>query len=186
MTKKLFLLSGLVVSMWSLSIFAQTAGTAVSIRYGVVKDAQTVGKERRHAGGAVVGGVMGAILSGPRRRPLKIIGSAAAGAAIQSAATSGQLQQYTVNLMDGGVVKVSTEQQEIRIGDCVAVELGQHANIRRVSTFHCETKVKMVSPPPHHQSAADNCLKAKNELASAKTDDEVNNAIKKVRILCED
>ena len=88
--------------------------------------------------------------------------------------------------MDGGVIKISTEQQDIRIGDCVAVELGPHANIRRVSTIHCETKKQTASPPPHHQSAADNCLKAKNELASAQTDDEVNNAIKKVRILCED
>lgn len=175
----------LIPSILMLLIQNAHAQSVVSVRYGMVEDVQTVKKDSKHAGGALAGGAIGALLAGPRHRPAKIIGSAAAGAAIQGAATSGELQQYTVKLQGGSVVKISTEQVDIRMGDCVSVEQGEHANIRRVSTVHCEAKEK-VDPPPHHVSAADNCQKAKDELTKAESDDEVENAIKKVRVLCED
>jgi len=42
------------------------------------------------------------------------------------------------------------------------------------------------TPPAHHTSEANNCQFAKNQLANAQTDDEVNIAVKKIRILSED
>jgi len=165
--------------------FAQTTGTAVSINYGTVESVQTVNQKGSHAGGAMVGGLLGAALAGPRHRVLKIGASAAAGAAIQGAATSGTTQQYTVKLIGGGEVRITTEQNDIREGDCVTVEQGENANIRRTSSYHCE-QTKQDTPPEHHVSASSNCQAAKNELAKAKTDNAINNAVKKVRVLCED
>jgi hypothetical protein len=113
------------------------------------------------------------------------MGSAAAGAAIQGAATGSVAQQYTVQLRNGGQAIVSTEQQEIRQGDCVSVEQGQHANIRRVSDIHCEERHK-TTIPEHHESSANNCQLAKDELTKAQTDESIDHAAKKVRVLCED
>ena len=82
----------------------------------------------------------------------------------------------------GGAVVIATEQQDIAVGDCVVVEQGQYANIRRVSSINCYVDQK----PEHHVSAAGNCQKAKDELSKAKTNQEVEIAVTKVRTLCED
>ena len=57
------------------------------------------------------------------------------------------------------------EQLEIREGDCVSVETGNHADIRRVSTIRCELKTKRA--PSHHSSIAPDCQKTKVELPNA-------------------
>ena len=164
------------------------AGSAVNINYGTVRSVETVEKEASHAGGALAGGLLAATLAGPRHRGLKIATSAAAGAAIQGAATSGTTTQITVKLVEGGEVKITTEQQNFREGDCVMVEQGEHANIRSASSYHCEEgeKTKKSEPTDHHTSMANYCQQAKAELAKADTDEEIDNAVKKVRILCED
>ena len=164
------------------------AASAVSINYGTVASVQTVDKEASHAGGALAGGLLGAALAGPRHRVLKIGASAAAGAAIQGAATSGSSTQITVKLVEGGQVDITTEQQDFREGDCVMVEQGEHANIRRASSYHCEEgeKKKKSEPTKNHTTMANYCQQAKSELAKAETDDAIEQAVKKVRVLCED
>ena len=92
------------------------------------------------------------------------------------------LLQYTVALKNGGAVVIDTEQRDMVLGDCVVVEQGQYANIRRVSNINCKVDQK----PTHHVSAATNCQKAKDELNNAKTQDAVEIAVTKVRTLCED
>jgi hypothetical protein len=160
------------------------AATAVSIQYGHVTNISTVQKNKQHAGGAMAGGLFGAVFARGRHRGLKIMASSAVGAAVQGASTSGVLQLYTVALVSGTTVQVSTEQQDIRPGDCVSVEQGAHTNIRRVGTFNCEPPLK--APPAHHVSISNSCDAAKTELTNAHTDDAVNLAVKKVRTLCED
>jgi len=164
------------------------AATAVTINYGTVKSVQTVKQEASHAGGAMAGGLLGAAMAGPRHRVLKIGASAAAGAAIQGAATSGTTTQYTVKLVDGGEIRITSEQQDMREGDCVSIEQGEHANIRRTSSYHCEQgdKARKSEPTVQHTANADYCQKAKSQLAKAETDEAIENAVKKVRILCED
>ena len=100
---------------------AAYAASAVTINYGTVKSVTTVEQEASHAGGAIAGGLLGAAIAGPRHRALKIGASAAAGAAVQGAATSGTTTQISVNLVDGGVVNITSEQQDFRVGDCVMV-----------------------------------------------------------------
>ncbi len=166
--------------------FAASDGSAALVKYGVVQEAGTVKKDAMHAGGAAVGGLAGLILTRGRSRHklLKVAASAAAGAAIQGVATSGTLQQYTVKFLDGTLIKVSTEQGDIRMGDCVAVEQGNYTNIRRVSGVHCELDYTP-KPTSHNQAGANDCQAAKDELAKAKTDKDVDLAVKKVRVLCE-
>ena len=164
------------------------AASALTINYGTVTSVQTVEKEASHAGGALAGGLLAATLAGPRHRGLKIATSAAAGAAIQGAATSGATTQITVKLVEGGQVNITTEQQDFREGDCVMVEQGEHANIRRASSYHCEEgeKKKKSEPTKNHTTMANYCQQAKSELAKAETDEAIEKAVKKVRVLCED
>ena len=58
-------------------------GQAVTINYGTVESVSTVEKDAKHAGGAMAGGMIAAIASGPRHKGLKIATSAAVGAAVQ-------------------------------------------------------------------------------------------------------
>ena len=156
---------------------------SVTINYGTVDHVQTVSKDAKHAGGALAGGVIGAVIGPRRHRGLRAIAGAGIGAAVQGSATKGTQQQYTVRLISGGTTIINTEQQDIRSGDCVSIEQGSYANIRRVSSVHCETKTQI---PQHHKSIASDCETAKHELTNAKTDEAVTLAAKKVRILCED
>jgi len=172
---------GLVLSISGTS---SQAASAVQIDYGVVDSVSSTTKDSQHAGGALAGGLIGGLIGPSRHRGLRVVAGAGIGAAVQGSATGGTLQQYSVKLNSGSQVVISTEQQDIRTGDCVSIEQGDHANIRRVSSYQCETKNK--STEPHHQAAGDNCQQAKNELNKADTDEAITNAAKKVRVLCED
>jgi outer membrane lipoprotein SlyB len=163
--------------------FSNSHAQSVTIQYGTVESVVTVDKGSKHAGGALAGGVIGAMIGPRRHRGLRAVAGAGIGAAVQGSATSGTQQQYSVNLKNGGTTIINTEQNDIRTGDCVSIEQGSYANIRRVSSVHCETKTQV---PQHHTSASNDCEKAKHELSGAKTDDAVTLAAKKIRILCED
>jgi len=161
------------------SLYAQS----VTIQYGTVESVQTLRKGSSHAGGALAGGIIGAMIGPRRHRGLRALAGAGIGAAVQGSATSGTQQQYTVSLVSGGTTIINTELQDIRIGDCVSIEQGSYSNIRRISSVHCETETQT---PQHHKSASSNCDYAKHELTNAATDEAVTMAAKKVRILCED
>jgi hypothetical protein len=163
---------------------AGSSTEAVTINYGVVTSVGTVQKDSKHAGGAIAGGLLGALIGPRRHRGLRVVAGAAAGAAVQGAATSGVLQQYTVALVGGGTSIVSTEQNDIRPGDCVSVEQGQHTNIRRVGTINCDDSGSGRAPD-HHVANASSCDKAKSQMAAADTDDELAAAMTRVRSICE-
>lgn len=182
MNRNVFLI---LIGLVSLGFNASSqAATAVTVNYGTVDGVGTTTKDSSGAGGALAGGLIGGLIGPRRHRGLRVVTGAVIGSSIQSSANSGVLQQYTVDMVGGGKSIISTEQQDIRIGDCVSVEQGDHANIRRVSSYHCETKNENTAE--HHQAAADNCQLAKNELNKADTDKDITNAAKKVRVLCED
>ena len=163
--------------------YSNLLAQSVTIQYGTVTSSTTIKKDASHAGGALAGGLIGAMIGPRRHRGLRAVAGAGIGAAIEGSATGGTQQQYTVNLKSGGTTIINTEQQEIRIGDCVSIEQGSYANIRRVSSVHCETQTQI---PVHHTSSSNDCETAKHQLAKAETDDAIVLAAKKVRILCED
>ncbi len=82
-----------------------------------------------------------------------------------------------------------TESPGIAEGDCVTVELGQTANIRRVSSVHCENvNHKAFSDPEVHekrQEDAQECHDAKQMALQATTEEATDIALKKVRVFCE-
>jgi outer membrane lipoprotein SlyB len=168
--------------MANTQVLAQSAGSSVSLQYGTVESVGTVQAQSRHARGAILGGIGGAVLA--HGHPgLGAVAGGLIGGSIEGHHTGKQvLQQYSVALKSGGAVVINTEQHDIVAGDCVVVEQGQYANIRRVSSINCKVDQK----PAHHVSAAGNCQKAKDELNNAKTNQEVENAVIKVRTLCED
>ena len=84
MKTRLVLLLICVASLTTSSLFANTA---VVLKYGTITSVQTVKKDSKHAGGALAGGMVGALAAGPRHHGLKVAASAAAGAAIQGAVT---------------------------------------------------------------------------------------------------
>lgn len=96
---------------------------------------------------------------------------------------------YTVRGVDGGSVRIVTDQTEVRVGDCVTVEeAGQTANIRRASQTLCDpasAKAREAVRPELQEEAAE-CAQAKQELVNASTVEAVDVAKRKVDILCSD
>jgi outer membrane lipoprotein SlyB len=176
---RMLAISGLVLSCSAAT--AQQAGESVSLQYGKVVKVDTVEDTGQRAGGTIIGGVAGAALA-KDHRGLGALAGGLIGGGIQKHATKETLQQYTVELMSGGATVILTEQRDMVVGDCVVVEHGKYSNIRRVSSVNCEVKQQ----PEHHAQAASNCDKAKDELVAAKTEDATNQAVIKVRTLCED
>lgn len=178
--------------------FVLTLGQAQAsnVEYGVVtqEKAVEVGKDNSTlatVGGGLVGGVLGYTVgkgssAGKKRRGI-ILGTAG-GALLGKEATkdSGKVKanQYTVDLVDGETVEITTEQGQIDVGDCVTIERGESANIRRVSQVHCEGKDAQASE--EHITEAQECVTAKAAISDAETDEEIAAAVEKARLRCEE
>ena len=165
-------------------------GSSFDIRYGTVESIERVKIRSQAPQGAVMGGIVGGATSGHRHRGKHAVEGALAGALL-SAVLEGDRNayQYTVDFVDGGITKVVTESGGIIEGDCVTVELGQTANIRRVSPVHCEHSDHdaLVDPIVHskRQHEAAECQAAKEMALQATEEEAVDIALKKVRVFCE-
>jgi len=161
----------------------QQAGQAVKVEYGTIRAQEATESQGERAGGTLVGGLAGAAIADDHRG-LGAIAGGLLGGGIQKRTSKETLMEYKIKLVSGSTVVVATEQMDMVVGDCVLVERGQYVNIRRVSDINCV--VKKTEPEEHHQTAASNCQRAKDELNNAKTDEAIENAVIKVRTLCED
>lgn len=192
--KLLFVIA--VASLLPLSIAsAQRAGQSVTVRTGVVTGMRSVDLNDKSAvGGALVGGAFGAAVtssnkSSSRRSRNAMIGAVIGGAAAASSRRPGRL--YTVMVNEGTSVQIATEQTEIRVDDCVYVEeSGGLANIRRAPNAACEPASAPILAEPEMitemQEEASECVAAKQELIDADTDEAIDRAIRKVKLLCYD
>ena len=180
--------------VWAVTLLAQNTTTrantnrVIAVAYGSVIGIEQIKLESRAGGGAIVGGLIGLASSGGRSSRTKA-GRAAAGAAIGGLGTravegSNQAYEYTVQLVSGQTVKMITDQTGMRLGDCVSVEQGARGNIRRVSSAHCE--YADTEPSADHVQEAGACAQAKEGILSASTEAELDLAVKRTRILCED
>ena len=160
---------------------AQEAGEAIMMQYGTVEAVKIVHDDGKRAGGAVVGGLAGAAIADDHRG-LGMLAGGLIGSSVEKHHTEETLAQYTINLVSGGTLVVNSDQMDMIVDDCVVVEKGEYTNVRRVSSINCH----LDQQPDHHVAAANNCQKAKDELNKAKTDDEIEQAVIKVRTLCED
>jgi hypothetical protein len=173
------------------------AAAQVRVQYGRITSVQatTVTDSTARNVGAVVGGGIGlATGSGQSgsNRALRTVGGAAAGRAVGNMAGSSQAFEYTVLVGGTQTVRIVSDQAGKRIGDCVAVEQGQFANIRLVPDSRCTPASQPASaksaPPPAPPAAdvqqASACEQAKEQVLAAKTDDEFNMAERRMRLLC--
>ena len=188
-------LAAVLLTIASTLLQAQTISRAqlnqgFEIHYGVVNDVNKVKVQSSAPSGAVMGGLIGGATSGHHHRGKHAATGAVAGALL-SAVLDGDRRayQYTVDLVDGGQTKVVIESGGIREGDCVSVELGTTANIRRVSSVHCESPDSEALNDhvtyAKTQSDAAECHAAKNMVLKASSDEEIELAMKKVRVFCE-
>lgn len=169
------------------------ATTVMSVSYGTITG---IAQQERDTsggatGGALLGGVAG-LASGSGRsrsnRALRALGGAAVGSAVGGSAARGTEMVYTVDMVNGGTVRVVMDSGNFHRGDCVAVEQGgPSANLRRVSGEFC---LNNAAVPQQYKAAqqeeADRCAQAKQRLLDAKTEDEINSAAMVMNLLCED
>jgi hypothetical protein len=174
-------------------VFAQDVGQSKKIQYGVVTASKEVDLSSDAVPkGALIGGGIGLLSTrhGPSRqnRTRNVVVGAAAGAAIGAASSSGDTGILYDVKTGTGVVQVVTDQTEIRVDDCVAVEqTGETANLRRVSADHCTqaAAAPTAAPAAGDSGQADKgCLAAKQELVDATTKEQADLAAMKVKTLC--
>lgn len=163
---------------------------AFTVKYGVVSDVRRTKVKSSAGKGALYGGLASGALRGKKHRTKHAVEGAIAGAILTSILEgSRHVNEYTVDLMDGSTTKVIIEHTHIQRGDCVAVEVGPSANVRRVSRSHCEHAQTPVMQTPvvveKQQDEAADCHAVKQELIDASTEEELNIALKKVQIICE-
>ena len=185
----------LALAIPAASALAQRAGQSVTVRTGTVIGMQSVDLNDKSAlGGALVGGAFGAALtrsskSSSRRDRNAAIGAVLGGAAAASSRRPGRI--YTVQTNEGTAIKVATEQTEIRVDDCVFVEeSGGTANIRRAPATACEPAsadvMKDADIVAELREEAAECATAKQALIDAESDDAIDRAVRKVKLLCYD
>jgi outer membrane lipoprotein SlyB len=188
-------LSALSVAAVAALFLPEAADAQVRVQYGRITNVQatTVTDTTSRAVGTLVGGGIGlATGSGQSssNRALRGIGGAAAGRGVGTLAGRSQAFEYTV-LVDGTTtVRVVSDQAGKRVGDCVAVEQGQFANIRLVPDSRCAPRAqpapaKKAAPPPAADAQqASACEQAKQQVLAANTDEEFDVAERRMRLLC--
>ena len=184
-----FLLT-LSVSSSVLAVNSQDVNHSISINYGVVEHVEKKKVDSKAMGGAVFGGILGAATSGHHHRGKNAaIGAIGGGLLTKILEGNRDAWSYRINMVSGGEKQIITEQSGVRIGDCVSVEEGRLTNIRRVPSVHCEHRTHeamqdhMVNA--NSQESAAECHVAKEMALRADTEEEMDIALKKVRVFCD-
>lgn len=172
---------------------AQRAGANSTVQFGVVRSAEQINLEANAPAGAIVGGTLGLMMSGSgtsssRRARNAILGAGAGAVTADVAQGDRRGMSYQVDMIDGSVVRIVTDQREIRAGDCVAIERAREtANIRRVAQGYCDraNAHAVDSVADHSRSEATACEAAKQEMVEATTSEAVELAARKISLLCD-
>ena len=167
-----------------------TRGEVITVDYGTVMQVEQVQMDPKYGTGALVGGGLG-LAAASRRSGTTQAGAAIAGALIGAMiqkSNAGTADKYTVRLNNGGTIQMVTEHHDIESGDCVSVEQGKHANIRRVSPIMCGSPQSHPDYQEMHEAnveESEECLATKQALLAATTEQEADLAYKKMRAFCE-
>jgi hypothetical protein len=192
-TRHISLFAVLVVALSGCATDPRTGSsqdTIIAVTYGTVAMVEQVKLDASTGKGAMIGGGVGLLAASSHSagsQAVAALGGALLGAFIADK-TAGTGDRYTINLVSGGTIAIVTEHHDIAVGDCVSVEQGKHANIRRVSSAMCNTSP---SHPAYneinasHVGDAQACETAKQSVINATTKDETDIAYTKMRALCE-
>lgn len=167
--------------------------STITVNYGTISSVTPVKLQSNATRNATLGGLVGLLSqargSGTERLAGAAIGAAVGGLATKAAEGDNMANAFIVDLNQGGTVKVVTEQQNIVVGDCVAVETGRHTNLRRVSPVQCNPPRQphpaidsQVMSYEHDKASA--CDQAKEELLQSKNEGDINALARKVQIIC--
>lgn len=187
------IISALLISVLALTGCASSGSPAargyeLRVRYAEVVDIDRVKLPSNAPAGAVVGGFTGLVLarnSSGAKQVASGVGGAMLGG-LATAALEGDRRGYSYRLRfkNGETSRFITEKGYLQVGDCVSVERGQYANIRRVAAVLCEDD-QITTADAKHLREAEQCHAAKDQLLAALTDEEIEAASRKVAILCE-
>jgi outer membrane lipoprotein SlyB len=180
-----------LVAIAALLALSGTLLAQTRVEHGRITAVSLVTEQDRdsQAAGAVVGGMLGLITSAGGSggaAALRGIGGAVAGQQIGRVAGQRQAFRYTIQLGGGSTITMVTDEAGLRVGDCVAVERGAFNNLRLVEDARCEPKPGAKTAPAADVPQADACIKSKERLFAAKTEDEFERAYRTVRLLCSD
>ena len=163
-------------------------GYELRIRYAEVEDIDRVKLPSAAPAGAVVGGFTGLILSRNQsagRQVASGIGGAALGGLATRALEGDRFgYSYRLRFADNSVSQFITEKGYLQRGDCVSVERGEYAHIRRVANVLCEGGPSAAVDRTHVRDA-EQCHAAKDQLLAATTDQDIEVASRKVTVICE-
>ena len=163
-------------------------GHEIRIRYAEVIGVERVQLPSNAPAGAVVGGFTGLVIarnkSAGRQVATGIGGAVLGGLATKALEGDRRGYGYKLQFANHEISQFITEKGYLQIGDCVSVERGEYANIRRVSSVLCENGPAKVVDNSHIREA-EQCHAAKDQLLAAKTDEEIESAARKVNILCQ-
>ena len=171
---------------------AQKSGQSMQIQYGYVVASRYV-EEKSNAGkGAVIGGAIGLYSGKGKSSGTKFrrttAGAVVGGATASAVQGSREAREYQVKTASGVIVIIS-DQTEVHVDDCVVVETPSkgNANIRRVADTYCDPASAEVVAELQDEmlEEAEECVMAKQELATADTDEAVDRALRKISILCD-
>jgi outer membrane lipoprotein SlyB len=162
----------------------------ISVQYGRIENIQQVAMAPNYGAGALIGGALGLLATATHSGASQVAGAAAGAGlgALVAKETAGSAEKFTVRLVNNSTIDIVTENQDIQLGDCVAVEQGQHANIRRVSSVMCSTPPSDPAYQSMNNSAmaeSSQCQAAKQELMKATTVEQTDVGYKKMRAFCE-
>jgi len=196
------MIAAMAALIFSTAVLGQRQAITVQTGRVVAKQQVTLDEGGNAGTGAAVGGLVGLAATSSGRSSSRRARNAMLGAGVGAAVGNTQRSQragmrYTVELGPGNSIVVVTDQTEIRVGDCVDVEqAGQGlANVRRVSHWLCDEidaarrssdRSGDGNVDAFMQEAARRCLDAKDRLLKAETEAEVDAAIARVHILCDD
>jgi outer membrane lipoprotein SlyB len=165
-------------------------GQSSTVQFGTVRSVETVPLQSDAAAGALIGGTIGLAASGGNRSSSArnaILGAAIGGGATAVAEGSRTGTAYSVEMLDGSTVRIISDQSQIRVGDCVAIErVRETNNIRREPADYCARGSQQANPTmlKEAESAATRCEQAKEELVRASTPEAIDAATHKINLLC--
>lgn len=162
-------------------------GYELRIRYAEVVDVERVRMPSAAPAGAMVGGFTGLILARNKstgRQVASGLGGAALGGLATKALEGERLgYSYKLQFADGNISQFITEKGYLMRGDCVSVERGEYANIRRVSKPLCENGAsKRIDQAAIRD--AEQCHAAKEQLLAASSEEAIESASRKIAVLC--
>jgi outer membrane lipoprotein SlyB len=166
-----------------------SVNSLIDIQYGTIEQVEEVKLQAHYGSGVLLGGGIGALAAmhySGTTQALAAVGGALLGALV-SKERAGTAEKYTIHLVNGNTVSIVSEAHNLDAGDCVAVEQGRHANLRRVDPQMCSTPSPETTYPQSHaavQQAAVDCDAAKQDMLKASTEEEATVAYQKMKALC--